>query len=642
MLAPAWTWWTTVPIFAVAFLVLYLPGVAILAALRVRLWRVIATAPLVTFTLVGVGGLAAWATHLPWTPVTFVVVTLLAVAPAVALGRHRDPAALRPTRLDAHRAAATLLAAVLIVRVVIQAAGAPGNFPQNPDMIFHLDLTRWFVEHASASSLDASLGVGPATQFYPAALHGLAATICTLTGAPPIIALTCLQLVILGLAWPAALLALLGEFTRPTPCLAWLAALLATAFPIFPFRLVGYGPLWPFDAGLSLLPAWLALLVAAFRAHDGRPLSWRPLALAALTLPGLALLHAGVALTALIPSYFLLTNWAFGKGSDKLGRHRTWVRIVAAASWPAFVGLGAVAAPKAMVVSTDFPAAGYAKAMADVARLWAGGQSGPKLPGGVDLQLAASLVLWALIVAGAASLVRRGTWWPVATVLLTGLMAVQLGALGSGWARWLTWPWQNVDERLRVITGLFGVVLAAIGLDAVRRLVGDRLGRPGRIAALAASVVVAVVASLISASTSSVTLSNYYAGYPRGWLTKAEAEGLQAISAKLPDDAVVVATPWNGASYLQAIGPERVLIPTEKTSSPDIEVVAEGLAHGTTPAVCRVLDAHGARWLITGGVSAVAEPPSTYAGFDRAPDAGGFTKVLDAGPYTLFEITGCR
>lgn len=640
MLAPTWTWWSCLPVALVAVGVLFGPGAGVLALLGLRRWVAVSAAPLVTVTLVGSGGLAFGLSGLPWTPLTAALLAAVVLAGAWAVGRRRPGPAREPLAApDAHRALATALAAVIIVAVVVQAAGRPGNFPQNPDMLYHLDLTRWFVDHATASSLDTSLGTaGP--QFYPAALHGVAATVAVVTGAPAIIALTCTELAFVAVAWPLGLFALLDALGRLTVRSAWPAALLATAFPIFPFRLLGYGPLWPFDAGLALVPVWLALLAHAADA-GARPLAPRPLLVALAVFPGLGLLHAGVALTALIPAGFLAVEWAFSGASVGLGRARTAVRVLALGALPALVWLGVLAAPAAMVTVTTAEPAGYATAIADALRLWAGGTSGPRAwPGGPDQQLLASALQVALIGAGvlAVAVARKG-WWLVATTAATGFLALQLDALGSQWARWLTWPWQNVEERLRAATGLFGIILACIAVAWFTGLGGRRTRR----AAVGSALVLAALLSTVAFATDRVTLGNYYRGAARvPWLTSAEADALRALSAVLPDDAVVVADPWRGASFLQAIGPERMFIPTEKTNNDDIRLVAGQLDRAAhAPAVCDALRRAGASHLITGGDPAGSDGGVSYVGFERAADAPGFVVVAREGPYTLFRIDAC-
>ena len=633
MLAPEWTWLASVPVFWVAFAVLYLPGVALLAALRLRLWTVVAAAPLVTVTLIGVGGLLFWAVGAPWAPATFAGWVAALLACAVLIGRRWPGPGLAPGLLDAHRAGAVLLAAAIIGRVVQLAAVRPGNFPQNPDMIFHLDLTRWFVEHASVSSLDASLGVASPVQFYPAALHGVAATVAMVTGAPAIIALTCVQLLFVAVAWPAALIALLDALSPPTWQRLWLAGLLATALPVFPYRLLGYGPLWPFDAGLALVPVWLALLLLAARPTDGRPLAAGPLLLAVATLPGLALLHAGVALSVLIPAWFIANEWALSGRTAALGRLRPPVRLVLALSLPALVALGAVGAPEGMVVATNQAPAPWPQVLAEAGRLWGGG---------TDLTQAAAAVAIALMVIGAAVTLRHSPWL-AATVVTFAALAVLLHLMGTGWARWLFWPWQNVAERLRVITGAFGVVLAVCGLAWLATLAGAERLRRASLVSFVGALALASWLSSVSFATSRTTLGNYYRGAARiPWLTAAEADALRRISDALPDDAVVIADPYNGGTFLAVVGPERLLIPTEKTNSDDLQLIVDTLdLVGGDERVCDVLAEHRAFYLMTGGDPASQAWNGDYSSFDRAARQPGVTYLMTAEPFTLYRIDAC-
>ena len=160
----------------------------------------------------------------------------------------------------------------------------------------------------------------------------------------------------------------------------------------------------------------------------------------------------------------------------------------------------------------------------------------------------------------------------------------------------------------------------------------------------AAALIVAAVLSWVAWTTDAVTLNNYANGRGfRPWLLAKEADSLRVMSDALPDDAVVVASPWNGANFIQALGPEHAFIPTEKSDNADISLIAARLDQAAhDPEVCRILTAHRASYLIVGG-----DPASTsvrtklFASFDRAAHADGFEKVLEASPYTLYKITAC-
>ena len=94
-------------------------------------------------------------------------------------------------------------------------------------------------------------------------------------------------------------MATLVRYSGGRPALAASAGVLSCAFTAFPYDLLPWGTLLPFDTAVSLLPAFLALLTAALAHGDAEPLS-RPLALGLATI-GLLGLHPSV-VTAAVPS----------------------------------------------------------------------------------------------------------------------------------------------------------------------------------------------------------------------------------------------------------------------------------------------------------------------------------------------------
>jgi len=633
MLAPEWTWAGFAPVWLAAALLLFAPGAALGLALRVPRHLAVALAPLVTTTLIAVAGLAFGAARLPWTAVTAgaLLGAVTAASGVVLLVAARRGAARPPLdrRGALHWAGAVAASCAAITWVLVGAAGAPGNFPQNPDMVYHLGLTRWFVENGTVSSLQTRLGDLGVAAFYPAALHGVAATLCLLAGVPAIIGLTAVQFVVVGLVWPVGLLALVRAVASWTPRTLWLAAPVAAAFPIFPYRLVGYGPLWPLDASYAALPAWLALVVWA--TGPGLPIRRRLVAwgAAGASAVGLLLLHLAALFTAAAPVWFLLLARVFAPGWGATRTRRVAARAAVAASLPLAWAAAWRVAPAGMVANSDKQAVGWERALVAASRLWGDG---------TVWTWRAEGALLALILIGAAVAARR-SWWLAASVAVLSPLPILLDAVGTAAAPWLTWPWYNVAERLRAAVIVLAAPLAVAGLARLAGLGGRRVSRALFVGCLA----LATAAAWFGMAASRVTLTNYYAGRAKTpWLTQQGAEALRAISALLPDDAVVIANPWNGATYLSALGPEHVLIPSEKAAEPDFALLGAELDHAAgDPRVCSILERDKAFYLIVGGTPAMTTGRGTYPAFERAAQAPGFALLYAGGPYRLYRITAC-
>ena len=87
--------------------------------------------------------------------------------------------------------------------------------------------------------------------------------------------LNCAALAVVLTCWPLAVAAL-GLAWRMPPLGAAVAALVSTWFGVFPYDSLWRGPLWPYVAGVALVPAVLAL--AATPSSRGPTLRWGPAA----------------------------------------------------------------------------------------------------------------------------------------------------------------------------------------------------------------------------------------------------------------------------------------------------------------------------------------------------------------------------
>ena len=277
--------------FVVVPVLFFLPGLIVSALLGLRGWRLAAIAPAVTFGLVATGGPVVDMLGARWSLLSFAAwtaaIALLVAAAGWLWPRLFSAKAARRVADDgsddgsddgadegaddpgrpALRAlwehlvvgGGVLLGMVVGAVVFLRGTGGLGVTTQEWDAPFHANAVRWIADHgvAVAGSLAPTADLPAGTPYYyPITYHSLVAIVVQLFGADPSWALNAAALTVV-LIWPLAVAALGMSWRVPAPIVA-VAATVSTWFTAFPFDSLWRGPLWPFVAGLALLPGVLA------------------------------------------------------------------------------------------------------------------------------------------------------------------------------------------------------------------------------------------------------------------------------------------------------------------------------------------------------------------------------------------------
>ncbi len=649
------TWLQAVPVVAFAALLLVAPGALGARLTGLRWATAVGIGPLLSTTAIAVGGIVAALLDIRWGvgPLAVSLGVVVGACAVVGLLSRSRPEPAPGDRGDGSPWSLLVglaLALVVALLVVVPETARPTAFPQSPDTVYHLGTIKWMVEGHLISSLDAGGFASPTGGgFYPAAFHGVAATVAIVTGATPVVAASCVALVLAGVVWPLGLLVLarriFGSGWTTTIC----AALASVAFAAFPFWLMGYGVLWPNLYGQALLPAALALLLAVV---DG-PVRVRSLLVGLAALPGLAIAHPNAFISfvligaVVVVAALLRRGWSLRSTRRRAGTGSVLAAVLVVG------GLAAVWVP-ATVLSVG---------MRD------SNPPGPEMTnseGAVDALFLAPrelLPLWAagiVVLAGLVVLVvrRRHLWLVVAHLGVTALyLAISL--LDNGFTRLFTWPWYNNSPRLGALMVLTAALLATAALTSAAAWLDTRLrarerARPGSSRVAPSLAATAVVALAFAAATAGVdigasrhSLRAYFSAPPEeSWASEADLVALKTLGAQVPQGAVVAANPWQGGSYLYLTSDRRLLFPTEKAWAPgDRELLGADLDRAAKdPAICAAAKRQKVEYVLTGGSSMTDSRAQErrYAGVDHVGNAhAGFSLVDRAGDYALYRLDAC-
>lgn len=508
----------------------WLPGLAVGAAIRLRSWTLVAAAPALTFGVVAAGSLVIGHLGIRWNLLSFaawtvVLAGVLLVAsnllerrsrraaeppadetaapaesvepagsaePAESVEPAQQPAAARGPAVTVrdHLLVALGVIVGIATGVVTYMRGIGGLsvINQDWDAPFHANAIRWIAEHgnplpsALAPAASSGLDVADGVFFYPNRYHSLLALVFDKGGLamPELLNLGALAIII---CWPLGIAAL-GLAWRMPPIGVAVAAAVSTWFTAFPYDSLWRGPLWPFVAGVALVPATLAL---ARYLVEPRGLAG-PVGVA-LALGGLVGLHTSLAFVVF--GYAAMLLLALLLRLEPV-RWRTTL--------PAILATGALTL--AVVVPLVYPA---------LTVNWVAGFRWPEIASPAEAFGQAMLVSpvtpypqWFL---GGAALVgfvlmvlhRRLLWIVGAYVGLAGAYAA-CASLDTPLVNAITGPFYNDTWRLAALLPLAGAIaVGEFGLW-VSTLVTDRLRPrlPARVTsfALPATVAITVVAVL--------------------------------------------------------------------------------------------------------------------------------------------------
>lgn len=681
MLTPGTTSWAgAIPVVIVAALLLFVPGTVTGLILRLRPLAALTLGPVLSTSCLSLAGIVAPMLRLQWGVgplvgavlvmwgITWLVRPLLPVRQGPASASESTERATNKPPLSPHGwwlrlvarldtgAWATLLgvgvAQVAVAVALVHSSGSPEAFPQHPDTIFHLGAAQWMLQHGDISALHAAGFITTSgTGFYPAAaFHGFTATIALLTGTPVVVATSAFVLVVTGLAWPLGCIALAQTQLGRRTVVVLAAAITSIAFTGFPYFLFGYGVLWPNLFGQSLLPSCLAALVATLGSPASRPylLARRPIALVLIVvaLPGLTLAHPNALISLGVFASLFFVGAVFGRAWQVRARPWHAAGLVSAAGLAiALVAAAATVVRPASMVNT--------------------GSAGPEATGQQALEelllfaprAAKPLPLLAAVVGiGVLALIirHRGARWVVSgLVIMLGLFWLNV-AVDNEAVRYLTWPWYNASIRIQAVAILPATIAATAGLVAIADLLALPLRRFAQADVASAQLITGglVIITFVGATRlytyphrRIITQFFHPTNDDAWWAKPSELEALYRIGTRLPAHAVVAANPWNGGTYLYIVSGRRLLIPTEKATSPgDRELLARKLNRvGTDPAVCAAARRQQVDWAITGGTPFwwANKRSNDYPGIDSVGTSSAWQKVMTEPPYTLYKRVSC-
>ncbi|GAA1723288.1 DUF6541 family protein [Aeromicrobium alkaliterrae] len=638
----------------VAAALLVLPGLPAAAAAGLRgAWLLGAAVPL-SASVLTVAAVAAPRLGLDWSlaPVAAVALGLAVAAGAcrLALRRWWDLGPLRAGVEWITVGAAALAGGVLFVRLA-SALGSPTNVSQTYDGIFHLNAVRWVLDMGDASPATVASMNSDTSTFYPAGFHGLAALTTRLTGVEVPVGVNATWLALAVVAWPIGILLLTRALAGSSRAVLLGAGAVAAALPAFPALLADYGVLYPLLAAYAVLPGALALAVRALAVgadsepDSGLQLSW--LLLAAATVPGVALMHP----SALAAWMAIVTPWVLVAGAGYVRRAQLVGRIfwvAASLAWVLGVGIAfQVLRPPAG--ARFWPPLGtMAQSLGEVLTL------------AVELgsiALVATVLVWLggfVVARGPGFTIERRLALLGPVAVFTVLYLVVAG-VGNMWVRdTVTGSFYNNSPRVAALLPIVVVPLAALGIARLWQLVGtlgplrSYVGAPGRRGVVTALVALALLTVVLQGRALDKGLEGVEAAYrvtdTARLLSTDEETLLNRLDEDVPEDAVIVGSPWTGTSLAYALADREVLYTHILMDvTPDMQLLTDELRDAQAgDEICAAAARLNVEYLLDFGRREVQDiGPHPYPGFEYPASSGAFELVDREGIARLYRLTAC-
>ncbi len=661
-------WLPTLPSFALALVAIFVPGLLWGLAFGLRGLLLAIASPLLSTFLISTGAIVAGVIGFWWGWV-FLGLYTLAVS-AVTWGivatwrvKHGTP----PRELAPRWLLPEVLLGVPIVAAVsgwaaIWAIGTPSNPVQTWDGTFHMSAARLIFSTGNGSTFHIGSLASPNggnLAFYPAGWHDLVALVMEASG-DAVLASNVTSIVFIAFIWPftaAMLTAVLFPKLRFAP---FVATLLAAASTAFPERVASYGTLWPILYAYAMIPLALALSVVFIRGNSPdsdvfRP-QWNLFALLLVSLAGIGLVHPQGVLAFLVLGIWLLIgklimSYVRPDSATKSGRIFLSVTVPALL---VFVYLLTFTNAAQITINFD-------------KREPVGTATGELVGAVVDAQLSqqgygngGGWILFAVLLALgfiALLVLRQQRWlipaWMVSAYLLMAAATMTLPGYG------LVGFWYSDPVRLGAIIPLVGVPIMAIGAGWALNALGDLLVKRvhwnyalvGLLIGTIAFGTVYVTTGGLGRHVGSLQLwINYiYRGETglNGLVGEEELEMIGRVSEELPEDAVVLGSPFTGAPLVFTVGGvETVFKIYAKPAQGDMLYLATNFdAIETDPEICRILQDNGIEYFyhdpVLYRVGTGSQAPWFHSLENPGPVMDKFEEIDSGGSATLYRITVC-
>ncbi len=290
-------------------LILLVPGYLALRAIGMGRQASLCCSPLVSISLISVLGQLYAFIGIASNTLSLIAPLVLLTLVALLATKGRVHAFSRPQSNPWVPLVFVVLGIALSYNLFVSRLHEPNELFQAYDLTQHLNTIRAMADSGRFSSIGVSPYLTAADQaiapvdyatFYPSAWHALCALVVQTCGisAPTVINVS--MFVFTGVVFPLGMCAFLRLVFHDERRVVLFGALMTVSFVAFPWLLLAFGPVWPNIAGLTAMPAAMALFVYMTHRETTRSGRVRLAAALLVTVAGMALLHPNTIFTCVV------------------------------------------------------------------------------------------------------------------------------------------------------------------------------------------------------------------------------------------------------------------------------------------------------------------------------------------------------
>lgn len=441
----------------VGMVFLFLPGTLIARSVMRSLPDSIAIAPAISIgcyaglaVLYGKAGIPCSWTN---TFIPLLCVGLLCIAMRIMLLRHK--AEIRPSSSRSETLRDCLLLALYLLCgcgftlfYYVLPLDGPCAFNQGSDIVHHLNSLRAFSDTGNWSSLQNG--------FYPSAWHEMGAMIISFAPVEVPLAANVLNTLFIAVVFPSGMFFLFKTLFQDHEAAQWFGVICIFAFPALPWKLIVFGPLYPYLASLCIVPAIAATFIMLADSIGSRSRHISLFFILCAEVISALFLHTGSLFVLIV----FLTPYCFQHILRCTAIQRKWVRILCAIGfvllvivfWTALFESPSLAG----VVWFNWPALiGKAQALANILLLSYKNSN-------------AQILLGIIVVIGVLFAIRskRYRWLVVSYALMCVIYFFDVSTDGFV-KHYLAGFWYSDQYRVAANAAFFAMPLACLGMCAV-------------------------------------------------------------------------------------------------------------------------------------------------------------------------------
>lgn len=272
-------WFSFLLCLIVASLMLFIPGGLLLYQLNMGPKQSIGFAPIISIVLYSIIELALAGANISPSICLLLSITcsvlLACIAVRTVLNRRYatlsgECGVLRPlSKYDWSMLVYAAIGCLAVFVFFVKQLDGPDSFFQGWDNVTHLNGIRALMNSDNWNPLslnrfteaDVSPYINNGPNFYPSALHVLCASVASIVGVVPAVALSAVNAVMIGLVFPLGFYQLISTLSNHSKFVVYSGALLCLGNAVAPWDMLIYGPLFPNLFSFSFIPSVMASFI---------------------------------------------------------------------------------------------------------------------------------------------------------------------------------------------------------------------------------------------------------------------------------------------------------------------------------------------------------------------------------------------